>query len=218
MREYSPPLNAALMFMQGDVYRVTSSATSPPRRVRLLGSTASQSTPSTVTFSPTAPGTIAWPSPCRSRIRSIEKRQTARSGPPWCSRSRWRSPSTPSSVMRATGTAVFGTPPFETLIWTTRPLTRSFLFRGHDLVPELAVLLLVPGPDLLLGDAAERRDVGGVHLHPLRFQDLLRLGEVVHALGRLADLRLRLASDVQAALLLVGRQILPDREVHQHER
>src|SRR5216117_1465731 len=91
------------------------------------------------------------------------------------------------------------------LIWLVEGNDRSprrSLFRGHDLVPELAVLLLVTGPDLLLGDAAERRDIGGVHFHPLRFQDLLRLGEVVHALGRFADLRLRLAPDVEDELLL----------------
>src|SRR5437867_5347337 len=44
--------------------------------------------------------------------------QTARSGPPWCWRSLCASPSSPSAVTRAAGTAVFGTPPRDTLIWT----------------------------------------------------------------------------------------------------
>src|SRR6266567_2216719 len=58
-----------------------------------------------------------------ARICSSEKRQRARSGPPWCSRSRCPSPSSPSGVTRAAATGSLGTPPGEILIWTTRPFT-----------------------------------------------------------------------------------------------
>src|SRR5512147_3292432 len=71
-------------------------------------------------FSPMLPGVIGWPSACNARIRSSEKRHSARSGPPWCSRSRWTSPSSPRVVTRADDTARFGTPPDDRLICAMR--------------------------------------------------------------------------------------------------
>src|ERR671924_88469 len=53
-------------------------------------------------------------------MASIANRHTARSGPPWCSRSRCVSPSRPNGVILAVGTARLGTPPFETLSCTMR--------------------------------------------------------------------------------------------------
>src|SRR5712692_5429447 len=97
--------------------------TSSPSSKTAPGCTRSQSTPSRVRFSPMAPGVTGWPSAWRARICSSEKRQRARSGPPWCSRSRCASPSSPSGVTRAAATGSLGTPPGEILIWTTRPFT-----------------------------------------------------------------------------------------------
>ena len=77
------------------------------------------SSPRTVTFSPMLPGAIGWPSVRSALIASSEKRQTARSGPPW-SRLRWASPSRPSRRYPRRGHAVLGTPPGETLIWAMR--------------------------------------------------------------------------------------------------
>src|SRR5438093_9942341 len=88
------------------------------------------------------------------------------------------------------------------------------LLRADDPVPELAVLLLVGRPDLVLGQLAEGRHVGGVHLHALGLEELLGLGQVVDALGQLAHLLLGLAADVHEELLLLGREALPDVEVH----
>src|SRR5689334_352775 len=91
------------------------------------------------------------------------------------------------------------------------------LFRRDDLVPQLAVLLLVRRPDLLLGHLPERGHVGGVDLHAARLEDLLGLGEVVHALGGLADLFLRLPADLHEELLLLGREAVPDVQVHDEQ-
>src|SRR6266567_6613815 len=89
-----------------------------------------------------------------ARICSSEKRQRARSGPPWCSRSRWPPPSSPSAVTRAAATGSLGTPPGEILIWTTRPFTLTGDLPGsgrrggppdhaldHGLQDELAALV-----------------------------------------------------------------------------
>src|SRR5262252_4356728 len=58
-----------------------------------------------------------WPSARSRSIDSSGYRQMARSGPPWYLK-RCASPSRPSLVTRDVGTAVFGTPPRDTLIWT----------------------------------------------------------------------------------------------------
>src|SRR5438094_7863879 len=88
------------------------------------------------------------------------------------------------------------------------------LLGADHAVPELAVLLLVGGPDLLLGHLAEGGHVGGVHLHALGLEELLGLGQVVDALGQLAHLLLGLAADVHEELLLLGGEALPDLEIH----
>src|SRR5712691_5922103 len=110
------------MLAQGDVYRVTCSSSSSPTRSTAPGTTAGQSSPWTVRFSPMAPGTMGCPPARSASIASIAYMHTARSGPPWCSVSRCASPWRPSTDTRADSTAVFGTPPRETLIWTTRPV------------------------------------------------------------------------------------------------
>src|SRR6266446_2209253 len=48
--------------------------------------------------------------------------QTARSGPPWCFRSSWPSPSSPNRDTLTPLTRLFGTPPRETFIETTVPV------------------------------------------------------------------------------------------------
>src|SRR6478672_13924800 len=75
---------------------------------------------------------------------------------------------------------------------------------GGDQVPELAVLLLVLRPDLLLRQLPEWRMVRHVHGHAERLQHLLRLGERIDALGVLAHDGLCLARAVQHQRLLVG--------------
>ena len=50
------------------------------------------------------------------------KRATARCGPPWTVSWRWASPSSPNGPTQARSTRSFGTPPGETLTWTTRPV------------------------------------------------------------------------------------------------
>src|SRR6185436_15643603 len=83
------------------------------------------------------------------------------------------------------------------VIWERLSAIGRLLLGVDDLVPHLGVLLLVLGPDLLLGQLAERGDVGLVHLHALGLEDLLGLGEVVHALGGLTDLLLGLHRHVR---------------------
>src|SRR5207248_9913105 len=144
--------------------------TSSPSCKHVPGWTADQSRPSSVTFSPSAPGTSGWPSSCSSRIASIANRQTARSGPPWCSPSRCASPSRPSGVILAIGPARLGTPPFETLSCTMRPtsLTTSPPL-DHPLHPCLAhqPVALIPDAVAVANDAAVRllRLTLVVHLH-----------------------------------------------------
>src|SRR5215472_6961647 len=60
-----------------------------------------------------------------------------------------------------------------------------------DLFPQVGELLLVRRPYLLLRDMAKCLDIGGVDGHPLRLKQFLCLGEIVDALGQLADCRLR---------------------------
>src|SRR5439155_279946 len=102
-----------------------------------------------------------------------EKRQRARSGPPWCSRSRCPSPSSPSGVTRAAATGSLGTPPGEILIWTTLPFTLTGDPPGsgrrggppdhaldHGLQDELAALV-DEGADVRFRHRAAPRLVGG---------------------------------------------------------
>src|SRR2546425_7449255 len=71
------------MLAQGDVYRVPRSSSSSPTRSTAPGTTAGQSSPWTVRFSPMAPGTMGCPSARSASIASIAYMHTARSGPPW---------------------------------------------------------------------------------------------------------------------------------------
>src|SRR6476646_7521133 len=80
---------------------------------------------------------------------------------------------------------------------------------GGDQIPELAVLLLVLRPDLLLRQLPEWRVVRHVHRHAERFQLLLRLGERIGALDVLAHDGLRLARAIGHQLLLVGAECVP---------
>src|SRR5215469_14846125 len=72
---------------------------------------------------------------------------------------------------------------------------------GGDQVPQLAVLLLVLRPDFLLRQFSEWRVVGYIHGHSEWFQQFLRFGEGVDALGILAHDSLGLARAVQHQLL-----------------
>ena len=81
-REYAPSRNAARTFTQGLVKRVIWTSTSSPSRKKSSGWTVAQSSPASVRFSPSAPGSTGWPSAWSASICSTEKRQSARSGPP----------------------------------------------------------------------------------------------------------------------------------------
>src|SRR5260370_6490378 len=75
---------------------------------------------------------------------------------------------------------------------------------AFDLVPQCAVLGLVGRPYLLLRHFAEFFDLGFHHGHAERLQLRLSFGEIVDRLGRLADLLLRGAREVDDQLLVLG--------------
>src|SRR6187397_2700270 len=93
---------------------------------------------------------------------------------------------------------------------------RSDLRGLDDLVPQIGILLLVGRPDLLLRELAEGIELRRVHDHALRLEQLLRLGEAVDALGRLAHALLRTARGFTDELLLLLGEAVPHVEVH-HE-
>src|SRR6185312_1244808 len=86
-------------------------------------------------------------------------------------------------------------------------------FGLDDLFPELRELLLVAGPDLVPCDLAEGVDMRLVHSHALGLEQLLGLGEVVDALGVVADALLRLARHIEQQFLLLFGQAVPDAEI-----
>lgn len=120
-REKSPSMKDPAMFLQGWAGLVISSSTSPTL-TRAPGPRLVQSRPQTVRFSPVVPRSMGCPSDRNSSICSWANRHTARSGPPWKRRSRWRSPLSPE-VVTSTGPATcrLGTPPFEIWMETRRP-------------------------------------------------------------------------------------------------
>src|SRR5215469_538955 len=86
-------------------------------------------------------------------------------------------------------------------------------FRADDLVPELGILLLVGGPDLVLRHLAEGVDIGGVDDHALGLEQLFCFLRIVDAFRRLANLYLRLAREIEQQCLLILRQAVPDAEI-----
>jgi len=94
---------------------------------------------------------------------------------------------------------------------------------GHDPItqtlvatissPHLGELRLVGGPDLVLREPAEGFDIGGVDRHALGFEQLLGLGDIVDALGQLADRLLRGARGVRDQLLMGLGEAVPDVEI-----
>ena len=96
----------------------------------------SHASPAIVRFSPVLPGEIGWPSATSASMRSCEYRHTARSGPPWYFRLRWRSPATPCAVNSAATTGRLGTPPSAaTLTRTTRPARMPAVYRARPRAP-----------------------------------------------------------------------------------
>ena len=117
-----PAVNAPLMTSHGLAGPEISRTTSSPIASRAPTSSSDSSIPAVVRFSPTDPGpTPGWPSARTRSIASLARRQTARCGPPWTVSWWWASPSSPSRPTRASPTGSFGTPPADTLTWTTRP-------------------------------------------------------------------------------------------------
>src|SRR2546429_4960316 len=110
--------------------------------------------------------------------------------------------------------AAIGLPMFPTPMKPTVTAIASSSAGIDDLVPHLGVLLPVLRPDPLLGDLAERGDVGLIHLHALGLEDLLRFLEVVDRFGHSADLHLRFSPDPDEDLLLVRRQPAPTIQGH----
>src|SRR5690349_8598590 len=123
MRPKFRPSNSGAMLKQGLVYLVICRSTCSPRSRWAPGTTVDQSSPSVVTFSPSAPGVTRWPSATSPWMAASANRHTARSSPPWCSRLRWASPSRPSCVTRASATGRLGRPPGDTLSCTIVPLS-----------------------------------------------------------------------------------------------
>src|SRR5436309_3012024 len=69
-----------------------------------------------------------------------------------------------------------------TVLAPPRAVTASYRV-GGDLFPQLPVLLLVRGPDLLLRQFLERRVVRHVHCHAEGLQLFLGLGQRIDRLG-----------------------------------
>src|SRR5947207_15726633 len=70
------------------------------------------------------------------------------------------------------------------LIPYTQRMSVALHLGRDDFVPHLGELRLVAGPHLFLGEFSEGTDIGGVDRHPLRLQELLRLGQAVDAFGQ----------------------------------
>src|ERR1700757_4843986 len=77
---------------------------------------------------------------------------------------------------------------------------------SDDFFPQFRELLLVRWPYLLLRYTAKCLNIGGVDRRPLGLEQFLRLGEIVNALGQLADRRLRGVRSFLQQFLLHGGQ------------